>query len=365
MDEQGIIALLGRRDEPTDAVEEYCRYLSAALTAHGFSLAVERLAWKERGWSAALRELGQNSADWRGCWVCVQYTALAWSPRGLPLRFLSVLDVLRRAGARVAVVYHDAGPYSGSRGLDKLRRAVQVHVMRGSLRRADLGIFTVPPNAISWLGPPPRHAVFIPVGANLPVDAVNETKTGKRPQHVLRVAVFGITGGAAGRKESARIADAVRFASATIGRLELRAFGRDADDCESMLRESLRDAPVDVQVRGVLPPEEIVRQLASADAMLFVRGAISTRRGSAIAGIACGLPVIAERGTETSGPIEEAGVVLVSADQPKEFGEALLRVLTNPGCRAQLAARSRLAQDKYFSWPAIAARYAEELRKTR
>ena len=25
------IALLGRKDEPTDAVEEYCRYLSAAL----------------------------------------------------------------------------------------------------------------------------------------------------------------------------------------------------------------------------------------------------------------------------------------------------------------------------------------------
>jgi glycosyltransferase involved in cell wall biosynthesis len=77
------------------------------------------------------------------------------------------------------------------------------------------------------------------------------------------------------------------------------------------------------------------------------------------------LPVVAERGTETSGPIEEAGVVLVSADKPGEFGEALLRVLTNANYRAQLAERSRLAQDKYFSWPVIAARYAEELRKTR
>ncbi len=364
MDEQGIIALLGRQDEPTDAVEEYCRYLSAALRTHGFALAVTRLAWKERGWSAALRELGQNAADWRGCWVCMQYTALAWSARGFPLRFLSVLDVLRHAGARAAVVYHDAGPNSGSRSLDRLRRAVQLHVMRGSLRRADLGIFTVPLNAISWLGAPPRNAVFIPVGANLPVDTVNETKTCNSSQHVLRVAVFGITGGAAGRKESARIAEAIRFVSSTIGKLELHAFGRHADVCESMLRESLRDAPVDVEVKGVLPPEEVVRELASADAMLFMRGAISTRRGSAIAGIACGLPVIAERGTETSGPIEEAGVVLVSADKPGEFGEALLRVLTNAECRAQLAARSRVAQDKYFSWPAIAARYAEELRRT-
>jgi glycosyltransferase involved in cell wall biosynthesis len=360
-----MVALLGRRDEPTDGVEEYCRYLGAALDAHGFELTVARLPWAERGWSAALRELGQNAADWRGRWVCVQYTALAWSARGFPRRFLSVLDVLRRANARVAVVYHDAGPFSGSRFLDKLRRAVQLRVMRGALRRAELGIFTVPLSAISWFESRPENAVFIPVGANLPIDAVVATKTGKSPQGNLGIAVFGITGGERGRKESARIAEAIRFVAATIGKLELHAFGRDADDCESVLRESLSGVPVDVQVQGVLPPEEVARELASADVMLFLRGAISTRRGSAIAGIACGLPVIAERGTETAGPIEEAGVVLVSADKPGEFGKALLRVLTNAEYRAQLAERSRLAQDKYFSWTAIAARYAEELRKTR
>lgn len=362
---QWMVVLLGRRDEPTDGVEDYSRYLGAALTAHGFALEVIRFRWKELGWSAAVRELRQNAANWQDRWVCVQYTALAWSARGFPLRFLSLLNALRRAGARIAVVYHDAGPYAGRRILDKLRRAAQLYVMRRSLRLADLGVFTVPLNTVSWLGAPPRHAVFIPVGANLPVDAVHETNSGKKPHHVLRVAIFGITGGEAGRKESARIADAIQFASATIGKLELHAFGRHADDCESILRESLRDAPVDVQVKGVLPPDEVVRELASADAMLFVRGAISTRRGSAIAGIACGLPVIAERGAETSGPVEEAGIVLVSADKPGEFGEALLRVLTNPDYRAQLAARSRLAHDRYFSWPAIAACYAEELRKTR
>jgi glycosyltransferase involved in cell wall biosynthesis len=360
-----ITALLGRRDEPTDAVEEYCRYLSAALRTHGFEPDVVRVLWPERGWSAALRELAQQAAYWRGRWVCLQYTALAWSSRGFPLRFLSVLNVLRRAGARVAVVYHDAGPYSGSRNFDKLRRSIQLKVMRLSLRSSDLGIFTVPLNAISWLGAPPSNATFIPVGANLPLTTFKEMKACKRPNGALRVAVFGITGGAAGRKESARIVDAMRFASSKIGKLELHAFGRHADDCESALREGLRDAPIDVQVAGVLPAEDVVTELSSADAMLFVRGAISTRRGSAIAGIACGLPIIAERGAETSGPIEEAGVVLVSAEEPAEFGDALLRVLTNPDYRAQLAESSRLAQNKYFSWQAIAARYAQELQQPR
>jgi glycosyltransferase involved in cell wall biosynthesis len=362
---QRMIALLGRRDEPTDAVEEYCRYLDTALRAHGFDLTLVRLPWAKRGWSAALDEIAKQAADWRGRWVCVQYTALAWSARGFPVRFLSLLNLLRRAGARIAVVYHDDGPYAGSRALDRLRRSVQLYVMRQSLRRSDLGIFTVPVNAITWLGAPPPYAVFIPVGANLPAAGLNEAKTSKGAHDALRVAVFGITGGEAGRKEATLIINGVRLVAAKIGKLELHAFGRHADDCESLLREGLRDAPVDVQVAGVLPTEEVVRELSASDVMLFVRGSISTRRGSAIAGIACGLPVIAQRGADSCGPIEEAGVVFVSSDKPGEIGDALLHVLTNPDYREQLAEKSRLAQDKYFSWQAIAARYADELQKTK
>ena len=41
-----------------------------------------------------------------------------------------------------------------------------------------------------------------------------------------------------------------------------------------------------------------------------------------------------------------------------------VRVLTDPSYRAQLAARSRVAHEKYFSWQAIAASYAEQLKKS-
>src|ERR1700691_1278878 len=102
MNERRIIALLGRRDEPTDAVEEYCRYLGG-----GLAVELARVTWAERGWPAALRELRERAREWRGRWVLVQYTALAWSGRGFPLRFARVLKELREAGARIAVVYHD------------------------------------------------------------------------------------------------------------------------------------------------------------------------------------------------------------------------------------------------------------------
>jgi glycosyltransferase involved in cell wall biosynthesis len=119
--------------------------------------------------------------------------------------------------------------------------------------------------------------------------------------------------------------------------------------------------PIDVSALGVLPGEEIVRQLGSCDVMLFVRGGISSRRGSAIAGIACGLPVVALDGPETASPITEAGVVFADPKRQRGLGEALLKVLADSEYRASLAERSRRAQDQYFSWKAIATRYAEAL----
>jgi glycosyltransferase involved in cell wall biosynthesis len=360
---QRCIALLGRRDEPTDAVEEYCRYLGAALRPHGFALELARVPWHERGWRAALRELRSQSASWRGTPVLVQYTALAWSRRGFPLRFLRVLRILRAAGARVAVVFHDVSPYPGRRFVDRLRRRVQLHAMREALRLADVAVSTVPAEKLSWLPPGCRNAVFIPVGANLPVPEATSDPSRSVAGQPPTVAVFGITGGKAGRLESEIITETIRFAAKRIPKLRLVAFGRHADDAEHFLREGLRGVAVDLQVSGVIPSEEVVRMLSSSDVLLFVRGPISSRRGSAIAGIACGLPVIAYGGAETAAPITEAGVVLVSAEKKEELAEALVRVLSDREYRASLAARSRHAYEQYFSWKVIATRYVEVLRR--
>jgi len=97
---------------------------------------------------------------------------------------------------------------------------------------------------------------------------------------------------------------------------------------------------------------------------LFVRGAISSRRGSAIASIACGLPVIAFSGPETTFPITEAGVILVSPSNPSELVEALAHVLTDPAYRASLREQSRWAYGEHFSWKAIAEKYAQLLSET-
>lgn len=73
----GCIALLGRKDDPTDAAEEYCRYLTAVLHTHDIQLDILRVPWEIHGWWDALlaRELIAN--QWRNTWVLVQYKALA------------------------------------------------------------------------------------------------------------------------------------------------------------------------------------------------------------------------------------------------------------------------------------------------
>jgi glycosyltransferase involved in cell wall biosynthesis len=362
MRERRVIALLGRRDEPTDAVEEYCRYLGGALHGRGFAMELARVPWAERGWNAALRELRERAREWRSSWVLVQYTALAWSARGFPSNFLRVVSVLRKCGARVAIVYHDVEPYGGHRLIDWLRRLSQLRVMRRGLQRASVGVFTVPLKVVSWIGNSHASATFIPVGANLPLGTLPAAEAGKKEEGApLRVVVFGITEGATGRTECAQIVEAVGFAAARGGSILLNAFGRGARECEGELRKALEDVTVELRVEGVLPAEEVVKALSSSDVMLFVRAPISSRRGSAIAGIACGLPVIAYSGAETAPPITEAGVVLVSRGNNAELGEALLRILTDAVFRESLAERSRHAQRKYFDWDAIAERYIKAL----
>jgi glycosyltransferase involved in cell wall biosynthesis len=146
--------------------------------------------------------------------------------------------------------------------------------------------------------------------------------------------------------------------SPKLGKLRLSIFGRCAELRETELREGFRDLPVELSVEDLVEPTQVVQRLSVCDVLLFVRGPISSRRSSAIAGIASGLPVIAYPGSETAAPITEAGVVLVSPDQPDDLNSALVRVPSHAAYRMDLAARSRAAYKTHFAWPSIAAGFS-------
>ena len=356
-----VIALLGRADSPTDGVQDYCAWLGRALGARGVGLQAVRLPWAERGWLGSLRWLRQQSAGWQGHWVLVQYTALSWSRRGFPLGLLATLRALKGSGTLCAVVFHDAVGYSGQRLIDRLRRACQHAVMRMAYHWTRRSILTVPLEKVPWLPARPAKAAFIPVGANLP-ELQAEAKAEKPADRAKTVAVFGVTGGQHTLREAGDIAYAVSRAARLFPELRLVVLGRDSEEAKDALARALNGAQVRLSVLGLLPAEQIARTLSVADALLFVRGQVSSRRGSAIAGIACGLPVVGYAGSETGFPITEAGVVLVRQGDREALAEALSRVLADEAYHRELRERSRRAQREHFSWSSIAGRYLELLR---
>lgn len=367
MNARRVFALLGRRDEPTDAVEEYCKYLGEALAAHNLQLEIRGVPWELHGWPHSLHALKLQAAAWRDTWVLVQYTALAWSSRGFPLRFLQALRILAAARARIAIVFHDVEPFGGSRIADRVRRMAQLHTMRRAVDLADLIVFTVAVENISWVGKRSDKSAFIPVGPNLPVPVNAAPAYGSAlaagEKEVPTIAVFSITGGEAGARETREIIAAARFAAEALGSIRLCVFGRHAEIREPALRAGLAGASVELCVEGVLDAAQVVERLRSSDVLFFVRGAISSRRSSAIAGIACGLPVVAYSGAETASPVTEAGVALVPFEQDersrqRQLNSALVRVLSDSTYRAELSSRSRQVYELHFSWPSIAKRFS-------
>src|SRR5262245_48862519 len=222
MSTERVIALLGRRDEPTDAVEEYCEYLGAALAEHSFRLEIRRVPWDQHGWSASLNALRLQAESWRDTWVLAQYTSLAWSARGFPQRFLRVLRVLRKTGARIVVVFHDAQPFGGERLIDRIRRFAQVRVMRDAIAFSNCSVMTVPASRVSWLQAPGADVCFIPDGANLPQPLLEQDHN--ELHEPPTIAVYSITGGAAGDKETDEIILAARYSAQKIGRIRLMVF---------------------------------------------------------------------------------------------------------------------------------------------
>ena len=357
------MAILGRREEPTDGVQDYCCYLRDALANEGVNLALTQVRWAEIGRKASRQELLEAIKGKQNTFFLLQYTALSWSRRGFALSAVGILKLLKKNGARCGVVFHDPDGYAGNRASDRIRRGVQRYGMKRLVRLSDLAIFTLPRDKISWLPPDTQNFIFIPVGANLPAPERAWEEKRRLTASKPIVAIFSLSDKPLLVKEVSQIAQAVGYAAKQIGALEVVVLGRNSESGGAKLRLALAGLPVEVRIVGLVTADEVVRVLGASDVMLFARGPISSRRGSAIAGIACGLPVIAEEGSELAPPISEAGVVLVPEEiVPEEFGPALVRVLTDESYRASLAERSRNAQRQYFSWSVIARQYVQALR---
>jgi glycosyltransferase involved in cell wall biosynthesis len=358
-----MMMLLGRRDEPTDAVRDYANCLSEALNRKGMVCEISEVRWYEQGWLGALFNVWHESRAWRGRWVLVHYTALMWSRRGFPVVVPLMLRILKFRGCRIAIVFHDVYAVPGSRWIDRFRVSLQERIMRYLSMHACRAIITVPAESASWLPIQKNRIHFIPVGANIPsLDELTgegfiPVRNGKP-----RVAVFGIpTWPAAQKREVEAIVQSVRQAAAHTGELEFLALGRGAQEAEGLLHAGFSGTGVHLQVDGVRSSREVSTGLSSCDVLLFARGPVSSRRGSAVAALACGLPIVAYKGRETGFPLTEAGIIFVPQDDVDSLGKELIRVLQDRELRLRLSERNLKLFREWFSWDRIAERWVEVL----
>jgi len=354
-----MIFLLGARDSPVDGVDDYCRNLCGALAWAGNKASAYRAEWFHRGWIRALLRLRRDSRTWRGEWVVLQYNALAWSRHGFPFGAIAVLALLRTRRVKLAVVFHDAGPFPVRKPFDKLRRAVQLFVMRSICRRADRVITTIDPARMKWIRGDRKRYVCIPVGPNVP--AVEVHSSGKSSRAGKTVVVFSLTPGKWVEREAELIAHVVCKAARLTSPIHLVVLGRNSEAARATLERLLPPSHVELSVLGLLGTQHAAEAIADADVLLFLREGISSRRGSAIAGIAQGLPVVAYEGPETGFPITEAVLALAPEWDRDALAAQLARVLSDDALRESLRRKSVAATEAYFSWDAIARRFLQEL----
>ena len=350
-------ALLGRRDEPTDGVQDYCELLCQALAERGFSLALVRVPWADRSWLSTILWLWNESKEWKGRRVLVQYTALGWSRRGFPLGLLLLVFLLRSRNARLAVVFHDPSAYGGHRLVDRARRIIQHFVMVNICSCSDRAILPVSSTDLSWLGSQIQKTAFIPVGSNIPPPDPPEVRQAEGLLDVKTIAIFGITPGEAGQRQMRDIQTIAQAAAKCGLQIHVIAFGRGTREVESDLRRLLTSSNIRLSVLGLLPAADIGHILATSNVQIDVRAPLSSRRGSAIAGIICGTPVAGFDSSETDKTMRDAGVVLVPVGDITALSREVTRILRDNVFQEELRQKNRIASEKYFSWTAISSQF--------
>ncbi len=356
-----LIALLGRRGGPTDGLEDYSTFLGEGLLRHGFSLKKVRMNWIQQGWIRSFFHLWRESAEWRGNWVLLQFTSLAWSRRGFPFAAWAVVATVRSRGGRTAVVFHESRGIGGPRWIDRFRSACQNWIVRRLFQLADRSIFTDPLETVRWLPKQDPKAVSIPIGGNIPEVPFRSRGSNEGSAAVKTIAVYCLGDPPHRALELADISEAIRLLPPKGSRVRLMFLGRGTSEASADIASTFSAMPIELLNLGIQSADEVARLLAAADAMICVRGRLFPRRGSALAGISSGVPIVAYAGASEGTPIADAGVELVPYRDVAALSRALNRILTDDERWQELHRKSVRAYETYFSWNVIAGNLVNAL----
>ncbi len=312
----------------------------------GFSL-------EDRGSVAGmLRRIEAERPDW----VLLQYNPFSYGRQGLNLQLpLAIARMKRRQpGIRFALMAHE--PFVP---LTSWKFAVMTLWQRWQLwslgRSADVLFFSIDPWARRFQRWFPGKPVFhLPVGSNIPRMPMPRESARARlgiSETTTVLGVFGTFGGTRLLEEIKRAVLSVLQENKDALLLYIGPHGK-------VVREAIDNIPLITD--GPLPPDEVSRRLAAVDIFLspFIDG-VSTRRGSMMAALQHGLPVIGTDGSATDRILRGQhgqALLLAAVGDIDGFAAHASELQRNVELRACLGMQAQKLYEAEFAWDKIAAR---------
>jgi glycosyltransferase involved in cell wall biosynthesis len=310
-------------------------------------------AWRRRDLGRLTEELSCFAAP--RC-LLVQYAPNAWGRKGLNFAFCNWLLERRKLGDDVRLMVHE--PFYPWRLRDKPTRwllaAGQRRMMR-TLLTASNKVYVAIPAWADMIRPfdnvKDREMVWLPICNTIPVVAelykVDTLRQWFAPHGESIVGSFGGFGaGVAGLTE--RLFAAVLAARADTVALFIGA------GSEQLLEQMARRYPAlapRLRASGILPAPDVSCHIAACDVLLQAYpDGVSSRRTSAIAGLAHGQPVVTMQGALTE-PwwIETGGAKLAAAGDFEGCVRAARALLEDENSRRTQGAKGRAVYDAHLA----------------
>jgi glycosyltransferase involved in cell wall biosynthesis len=295
--------------------------------------------------------------------VNLQYQAAAFNMRSPAIFYL---PWRLRGIAPVVVTFHDLKPPYLFPKAGGLREAA----VRGLARRAAGRIATNPTDhaqLVAWTDGPTRQ---IPIGSNIDAYEPNHVEIEEARRGLALGGsdiLLGYFGFLNETKGAGTLIDALtrlddRYHLVFIGG---QTGASDPNNNEAFLGQLRRQMDAlglagRVHWTGFLPPGRVSAHLAAADLMVMpYRDGVSLRRGTLMAALAHGRPLITTAPAEPSVEFRHGeNMWLTPPDDPAALAGAIERLAADPSLRARLGEGARvLAQS--FGWESIAQRTGE------
>ena len=296
--------------------------------------------------------------------VAIRNRIDAWNPT----HFREAVTEIRAANPDIVHLQYPTAEYGAGllpQMLVSLRRPFVVTIHEASiahiLRKASLYPFLMfvdhlitptrfEADFMSRMYPPVRKKLsVVPVGSNIPMVPSRDRKQS--------IVYFGLIAPKKGLEDFLRLAERAQDAGVAwdfvlIGQTQPRHLAYAAG-----LRDVSRHLPVE-WLSG-LPEREVANHLAESGAVYlpFPDGA-SLRRGSLVAALVNGAPVITTRGSATPKDLMQDQSVVALADSPEDAFDSAGEILSD----SELAEKLSLGARRYgerFSWSRIAAQHVE------